>query len=194
MRRRLALLFALLLVVPAAASAQDAQLTPITTHDEAVALLALYAGDWTGRGQSRTDFGDPMEAAGCNMSTAFDVEATLLTNSGRCANTVRAINIDGTLGLTEDGQLTGGYFGRFEQAELLSSSGELYQEGFIVEAHYRVELRGGTREISVKVSVGRPTVGDDGRTSYSLVVSVLDADTNEYVEFSNFRFVRSPDN
>lgn len=194
MRRRLALLFALLFLVPVAASAQDAELTPITTHDDAVALLALYAGDWTGRGQSRSDFDEPMEDAGCNMSTTFDAEATILTNSGRCANTMRAVNIDGTLGLTPEGELTGGYFGRFEQAQLLSSNGQLYQEGFVVEARYRAEFRGGAREIAVKVSVGRPTLGDDGRTSFSLVVSVLDADTNEYVEFSNFRFVRSPDN
>ncbi len=107
---------------------------------------------------------------------------------------MRAISIDGTLGLTPEGDLTGGYFGRFEQAELLSSSGQLYQEGFIVEARYSAQIRGATQEISVKVSVGRPAVRPDGRTAFSLIVAVLDPDTNEYVDFSTFLFTRNLDN
>jgi hypothetical protein len=192
--RRLALLLSVLLLAPSASFAQDATLTPITNRDDAVAYLALYAGDWAARGQSRSNFDDPLEDAGCSMSTVFDAESATLENTGRCANTLRAIRIDGTLTITPEGTLTGGYFGRFEQAELLSSDGQLYEDRFIVEARYRAQIKGAEQEISVKVTVGRPTLRDDGRTAFGLIVEVIDPDTNEYVEFSSFTFTRNLDN
>ena len=184
MRRPLSLLLAMLLFLPAVSNAQEAGLTPITDRDDIVALLATYAGQWTGRGESRSDFDDELEATACRLETVFDAATETLTNEGVCANAVRAIDVNGELFITADGELTGGYFGRFEQAELLESRGAAYEEGFIVNARYNVELRREIREINVEIRVGVPVLRDDGRTAFSMVVLVLNADTGEYVEFS----------
>ena len=193
MRLVTTLLLAFLLVVPAAASAQEGELTPITDRDEAVALMALYAGlNWTARGKSRSDFDDPLEDASCRLDATFDAETATLTNTGRCATTARAINIGGNLTITEDGELTGGYFGRFEAAQLLSSAGYFHEAGFIVEARYLAQIRRQQREIEVRISVSRPQPRDDGRIAFAMIVEVRNPDTGEYVEFSALEFVGPP--
>ena len=184
MRRSFLPFVALALLVPSQSSAQESELTPITERSQIVALLSSYAGEWTGRGQSRNDFDDELEAAACRLETVFDAATETLTNTGACANAVRAIDIDGELTITEDGGLTGGYFGRFDEAQLLESGGVAYEEGFIVNAVYSVEFRGEEREIDVEVRADAPIVRDDGSTAFSMVVFVLDQDTTEYVEFS----------
>lgn len=184
MRRSFLPFIALALLVPSLSSAQETALTPIADRSQIVALLASYAGEWTGRGQTRSDFDDELEAAACRLETVFDAATETLTNTGACANSVRAIDIIGELTIAEDGGLTGGYFGGFDAAQLLESGGVAYEEGFVVNARYQVEIRREVREIDVEVRVGAPILRDDGRTAFSMVVLVLDQDTSEYVEFS----------
>ena len=195
MRRAIAVLIALCLIAPAAAIAQEDELvlTPVTEREDIVALLAGYAGDWTGRGESRADFDDPMEASACRLEATFDTDTATLTNGGACANAVRAIDIGGTLSVTEEGELTGGYFGQFEQAELLESNGAAYEEGFIINATYRLTLRGRENDFDMEVRVGVPILRDDGRTAFSLVMLVRDPDTDAFVEFTRMVFTRNLD-
>ncbi len=189
--------FLLALALPAAALAQSPDgeagqpgLTPLEERADIVALMAEYAGEWVGRGTSRMNFDDPMEAASCRMTAVFDVEADTLTNEGRCANTQRAIDIDGDLTITEEGDLTGGFFSRFEVAELLSSSGEAYEEGFIVEARYLAEIQGDTQEVDARVSVGRPDQTGGGDVAFSMVIAIENPETGEFVSFSEIVFNR----
>lgn len=182
MRRSFLPFVALALLVPSQSNAQE--LTPIADRSQIVALLASYAGEWTGRGQTRSDFDEELEAAACRLETVFDAGAETLTNTGACANSVRAIDISGELTVAEDGSLTGGYFGGFDAAQLLESAGVAYEEGFVVNARYQVEIRREIREIDVEVRVGVPILRDDGGTAFSMVVLVLNQDTAEYVEFS----------
>lgn len=198
MRLPAALVFSLGLIAasltaapPAFAQAGDVSaLTPLTDRDEKVALIAAYAGDWVARGTSRSNFGDPLEAASCRMSSVFDAGTETLTNDGRCANTQRAIELAGDLTVTEDGELDGGYFNRFDMGELLSSNGTAYEEGFIVEAVYLAEIGGDPTEIAVKVSVSRPLQLDNGDVAFSMVVEVVDPDTAEPVVFSELVFTQ----
>lgn len=193
MRRTLSFIVGFFIVLGGATQAQVTDLTPVTDRDEMVAMLAAYAGDWTGRGESRSDFDDELEAAACRLETVFDAATETLTNDGVCANAVRSIDVNGTLSITPAGELTGGYFGRFEQAELLESSGAVYEEGFIVNARYNVQIRQEIEEITVEIRVGVPILRDNGQTQFSMVVLLLDPDTNEYVEFSVLIFTLDRD-
>lgn len=166
------------------------ELTPIEGREAIVELMATYAGNWVGRGTSRLNFEDPLEAASCRMSATFDAEAARLVNDGRCANTQRAIDIDGDLVVGEDGELTGGFFSRFEVAELLSSSGQAYEEGFIVEARYLAEIQGEAQEVDARVSASRPEQLENGDVAFSMVIAIADPDTGEFVSFSEMIFTR----
>ena len=190
MRPIAVLLLAVLLLAPTNSLSQEPDLTPIASRDEAIALMQLYAGDWVARGMSRNNFDDELEAAGCNMQSLFDQPSATLANTGRCANTQGAVNLDGDLTITEGGELTGGYFSRFERAELLSSDGLLYEEGFIVQARYRAEIRQQQQEIEVRVSVDRPILREDGKTVFGMIVEVRHPDTGEFIEFSSLVFTR----
>jgi hypothetical protein len=185
--------FALIASVVLAASVPGVAQTPepirIDDRDQAVALLAQYAGSgWVGRGQSRSDFEDPLEDTSCRVDAAFDAATATLTNSGRCATTARAVRVDGDVTISREGDLTGGYFGRFESAELLSSNGFVHADGFVVEATYRAEIRREVQEISVRISATSPQLRPDGRLGFNLLVEVISPDTGEYVPFSILEF------
>lgn len=183
----LAALVAIAASVPVAAQAPE--LIRIDARDQAVALMAQYAGTgWVGRGQSRSDFEDPLEDASCRVDASFDAATATLTNSGRCATTARAVRVDGDVTISPEGDLTGGYFGRFENAELLSSNGFIHADGFVVEATYRAEIRREIQEISVRISATRPQPRADGRLGFNLLVEVINPDTGEYVPFSILEF------
>lgn len=168
-------------------------LIPLADRDQVVELLSLYAGEhWVGRGQSRSDFDDPLEEASCRVDAVFDPATATLTNDGRCATTARAIDVDGNVTVTEAGELTGGYFSRFEQAELLSSSGFVHEQGFVVEASYRAEIRREIQNIDVRISAGLPVLRDDGRFAFALLVEVRNQETQEFVPFSILEFTRVP--
>ena len=186
----LSLLAFLLLLTPSLAQEADPALTPITEREDAVALLALYAGQWTARGTSRSNFGDELEAASCRMESLFDAATATLVNVGRCASVQGAVDLDGDLTIDEDGMLTGGYFSRFEDTEILSSDGGVYEEGFILEARYRAEIRSELQEIDVALSLTRPQLQVDGRTSFRMIIAILNPDIDEYVEFSVLEFAR----
>ncbi len=193
MRRSLSYLVGFFIVLGGAAQAQVTDLTPVTDRDDMVAMLAAYAGNWTGRGESRSDFDDELEASACRLETVFDAATETLINDGACATAARSIDVDGNLTVTPAGELTGGYFGQFEQAELLESNGAVYEEGFIVNARYALEIRQEVRELDIEIRVGVPILRDNGQTQFSMVVLVLDPDTNEYVEFSVMRFTLDRD-
>src|SRR5262245_31817298 len=120
MQRVLAGLAALAILLPLQLSAQP--LPAVATRDETVAFLQLFAGEWRGRGEARTAFDDPLETSRCDMTAAFDATTATLTNDGDCASTAGRVSLDGTLTVLPDGSLTGGFFSRFERAELISSS------------------------------------------------------------------------
>ena len=170
------------------AEASETTLTPLPERDEVVVLIASYEGDWVARGTTRTNFNDPLEAASCRMSSVFDAATQTLSNDGRCASTQRALELQGDLSVTPEGELDGGYFNRFDVAELQSSTGTAYEEGFIIEAVYLAEFGGETQELDAKVSVGRPQQLENGDTAYSLVIEIVDPDTAESVVFSELVF------
>lgn len=177
----------------AEAASEEPELTPLTEREDIVALIAAYDGNWVARGQSRTNFGDPLEAASCRMSSEFDAETDTLANDGRCANTQRAVELTGDLSVTEEGELAGGYFNRFDVAELLTSSGEPYEEGFKVYATYRAEIGSDPQEIDVEASVSRPELLENGDTAFSMVIEIRDPDTDEFVVFSQMVFTKRED-
>lgn len=184
------LLVAALLPLPAISQEPEPGLTPLTERADIVALLASYAGAWTGRGESRADFDADMEPVACSLRTEFDSATDTLDNDGTCASTARQVPIDGQLMVGPDGALSGGYFGRFEdRAELLESSGIAYEEGFIVHARYLVTTRGEQREVALQIRVSVPILRGDGRTGFSLVVRMLDAEADEYVDFTRLEFL-----
>ena len=195
MRRATAFLTAILAVAATSTSGQDAAdrpiLVPLGDRDKIVELMSQYAGEsWVGRGQSRASFDDPLEEASCRVDATFDAATATLTNSGRCATTARAVNVDGDVTVTDEGELTGGYFGRFERAELLSSAGFVHEDGFVVEASYRAEIRREIQEIGVKISASRPVLRADGRMAFALLVELIDQETGEFVPFSILEFSR----
>jgi len=195
MRIASAVLIALLAVAPAQSFAQDPVLVPLGDRDQIVALMAEYAGrNWVGRGQSRSNFDDPLEEASCRVDATFDPATATLANAGRCATTARAVNVDGTVAVTPEGDLVGGYFSRFDRAELLSSAGFVYETGFVVEARYRAEIRRQVEEFDVRISAGRPQIRADGRLAFALLIEVTNPDTGEFVPFSILEFYRVLDN
>jgi hypothetical protein len=195
MRIATAVLIALVAAAPVLASAQEPILIPLGDRDQVVALMAEYAGrNWIGRGESRGNFDDPLEEASCRVDATFDVATATLTNTGRCATTARAVDVDGTVTVTPDGELAGGYFSRFERAELLNSTGFVHETGFVVEAHYRAEIRREVEEFDVRISAGRPQIRADGRLAFALLIEVTNPDTGEFVPFSILEFYRVVDN
>ena len=182
-------------VVVVAASplaAQEPVAIPLDDRDQVVALMAEFAGEgWVARGESRANFEDPLEEASCRVDAYFDAATATLTNSGRCATTARAVRVDGDVMVTEAGELTGGYFSRFERAELLRSTGAVYDTGFVVEATYRAEIRREIEEFDVKVSATRPVLREDGRLAFAMLVEVTNPDTGEFVPFSILEFSRA---
>ena len=175
-------------------SAQGPVAVPLGDRDQVVALMAEFAGEgWVARGESRANFEDPLEEASCRVDAYFDAATATLTNDGRCATTARAVRVDGDVTVTQSGELTGGYFSRFERAELLSSTGAVYETGFVVEATYRAEIRREIEEFDIKVSASRPVLRDDGRLAFSMLVEVTNPDTGEFVPFSILEFSRVAD-
>lgn len=177
-----------LVLSPVVASAQEVLPPPITNDAEAAAFLALFEGNWRGRGESRAAFDDAMEDSQCNLNVVFDAAATTLTNDGRCANTQGGADVDGALALLPGGVLTGGFFSRFERAELLSSSGQILQDRLFVEATYTAEIRRQVQEIVVQVWVSRPAPAPNGVQSFGMIVQVRNPETGEFVDFSNMVF------
>lgn len=173
------------LAAPVTAIAQNA---PVTSRTEAEAFLALYQGSWRGRGESRNGFDEPLESAQCNLDITFNTAELTLSNDGRCASTQGNIDVDGTLTLLPHGTLTGGFFSRFERAELLSSSGRVFTDQIVVEATYRAEIRREVQEIVVRVSVGKPGPAPDGTQAFGMIVEVRDPSTGEFVNFTNMVF------
>jgi hypothetical protein len=195
MRIATAVLIALAAVAPAWTYAQQPALAPLGDRGQVAALMAEYAGrNWIGRGESRGNFDDPLEEASCRIDATFDPATATLANTGRCATTARAVNVDGTVTVTPEGGLTGGYFSRFDRAELLSSAGFVYETGFVVEARYRAEIRRTVEEFDVRISAGRPQIRADGRLAFALTIEVTNPDTGEFVPFSILEFYRVVEN
>ncbi len=200
MRRLLAAALGLVLLAPAAAFAQQPAAAPaagetlpvITDRAEAETFLGLFAGDWRGEGNSRASLEDPFEETRCNLTTTFDTGTATLTNDGRCSTVRGRIDIDGSVTLLADLTLSGGFFSRFQNAELINSTGLLYGDRFFVEATYLLTPPNRTAtELTVQIWVSKPGLQPDGRFAFGLIAQARDPATQEFVDVSNLVFVRS---
>ncbi|MGV8839927.1 MAG: hypothetical protein ACWA6X_06440 [Bauldia sp.] len=195
MRRFLAAVFALALL-PAFAFAQQpaAGETPpaITDRAEAEAFMALFAGAWRADGNSRAALADPFEETRCNLTTAWDAATATLTNDGRCSTVRGRVDIDGSMTLLADLTLSGGFFSRFQNAELVNSTGQLYGDRFYVEATYLIsQPNRDPQNLTVQIWVSKPALQPDGRFAFGLIAQALDPATQQYVDVSNLVFVRN---
>jgi hypothetical protein len=199
MHRLLAGFLALLIVHPALPGAQAQEVLRVPNRDEAVAFLALFTGGWRGQGEARAAFDEAFEESRCNLTAVFDPATSVLTNAGRCANTRRGVSVDGTLALLPDGTLVGGFLSRFENAELLSSTGRFLDDQFVVEATYRAEIGRRVEEVTVIISVSKPVslpAGGNafgmaipaGGLAFGMIVQVRNPETQEFVDFSRMVF------
>lgn len=166
----------------------EPELTPIEAREDIVALMASYDGNWVARGTSRLNFSDPLEATSCRMTSVFEAAADTLMNEGRCSNVQRAIDLDGDLAISPEGDITGAFFSRFEVAELLASEGQAYEEGFIIDATYLADVRGESEEFDVRVSVSRPQTDAGGDDAFSMVIQIRNPDDGEYMVFTELVF------
>ncbi|MCC6735144.1 MAG: hypothetical protein IT534_03315 [Bauldia sp.] len=195
MRRFLAAAFALALA-PVAAFAQQpaAGETPpaITDRAEAEAFMGLFAGSWRADGNSRAALADPFEETRCNLTTIWDAATATLTNDGRCSTVRGRIDIDGSVTLLADLTLSGGFFSRFQNAELVNSTGQLYGDRFYVEATYLIsQPNREPQNLTVQIWVSKPALQPDGRFAFGLIAQALDPATQQFVDVSNLVFVRS---
>jgi hypothetical protein len=103
------------------------------------------------------------------------------------------------LAVLADGTLTGGFFSRFERAELVSSSGQLTNDQLVVQAVYRAEIRRQIQTITVTLSLSRPIALPQpgnafgmqipaGALAFGMIIEVLDPATQEPVVFSQMVF------
>jgi hypothetical protein len=200
MRRILTAALALALLGPAAAFAQQpaaapapgATLPAITDRAEAETFLGLFAGDWRGEGNSRAALEDDFEETRCNLATTWDVAAATLTNVGRCSTVRGRIDVDGSMSLLADLSLSGGFFSRFQNAELTSSTGQLFEDRFYVEATYRItQPNREPQDLTVQIWVSKPGLQPDGRFAFGLIAQARDPATQAFVDVSNLVFVRS---
>jgi len=177
---------------PAEAPAPGATLPAITDRAEAEAFLGLFAGNWRGEGNSRAALEDPFEETRCNLATTWDAATATLSNDGRCSTVRGRIDIDGSVTLLADLTLTGGYFSRFQNAELINSAGQLFQDRFYVEATYRItQPNREPQELTVQIWVSKPGLQPDGRFAFGLIAQARDPATQTFVDVSNLVFVRN---
>jgi hypothetical protein len=197
MKRLLAGLGALAILLPLQLSAQP--LPAVATRDETVAFLQLFNGEWRGRGEARAAFDDPLETTRCDMAAVFDAATATLTNDGDCASTAGRVSLDGTLSVLADGTITGGFFSRFERAELLSSSGTLGNDQLVIQAVYRTEIRRVVQDITVTLTLSRPVTLPQpgnafgmqipaGSPAFGMIIEVVDPATQQPVPFSQMVF------
>lgn len=197
MNRLLAGLGAIVLLLPLQLSAQP--LPAVAGREETLAFLQLFNGAWEGRGEARSAFDEPLETSRCNMTATFDAATATLANDGSCATTQGRVSLDGTLAVLADGTLTGGFFSRFERAELLSSSGQLANDQLVVQAVYRAEIRRVVQTITVTLTLSKPiTLPQPGNAfgmpipagapAFGMIIEVLDPTTQQPVEFSRMVF------
>ncbi len=189
MRRFAAALFAILVLSPMRPGAQELLPPPITDQAEALAFLALFEGEWQGRGEARAAFDEEFfdeefEESLCNLQATFDTPSATLTNDGRCANARRGIDVGGTLALLPEGRLGGGFFSP-RGAELISSAGQLLQDRLFVEVTYRSGRSSGVdlETVVVQVWVSKPVVSPGGIPNFRLIVLVRNP-AGEFVDFS----------
>jgi hypothetical protein len=197
MHRLLAGLGAVLILLPLQLSAQP--IPAVATRDETIAFLQLFAGDWRGRGEARSAFDDPLETSRCDMTAVFDAATATLTNDGSCATTQGRVSLDGSLSVLADGALTGGFFSRFERAELLSSSGQLTNDQLVLTAVYRAQIRQQEQILTVTLSLSRPiNLPQEGNAfgmpipagapAFGMIIEVNDPATQQPVIFSQMVF------
>ncbi|MCW5713027.1 MAG: hypothetical protein KIT43_00740 [Bauldia sp.] len=200
MRRIFTAALALALLGPASALAQQPAAAPaatetppaITDRAEAEAFLGLFAGNWRGEGNSRAALEDPFEETRCNLTTTWDAATATLTNTGRCSTVRGRIDIDGSVTLLADLTLSGGFFSRFQNAELISSTGRLFGDRFYVEATYRITRPNrDPQDLTVQIWVSKPGSQPDGRFAFGLIAQARDPATQAFVDVSNLVFVRS---
>ncbi len=188
MRRFAAALVAILVLSPMRPGAQELLPPPITDQAEALAFLALFEGEWRGRGEARAAFDEEFEESLCNLQATFDTPSATLTNDGRCANARRGVDVGGTLALLPEGRLGGGFFIP-RGAELISSAGQLLQDRLFVEVTYRSGRAGGVdlETVVVQVWVSKPVVSPGGIPNFGLIVLVRNP-AGEFVDFSRMVF------
>jgi hypothetical protein len=197
MKRLLAGLGAIALLLPLQLSAQP--LPAVASRGETLAFLQLFDGAWVGRGEARAAFDEPLEASRCDMTATFNEATATLVNDGSCATTQGRVSLDGTLAVLADGTLTGGFFSRFERAELLSSSGQLTNDQLVIEAVYRAEIQRVVQTITVTLALSRPIALPQpgnafgmpipaGATAFGMIIQILDPTTQQQVDFSRMVF------
>jgi hypothetical protein len=200
MRRILAAVLGLALLGPASAFAQQPAAAPaagetlpaITDRAEAEAFLGLFVGDWRGEGNSRASLTDPFEESRCSLTTTYDTATSTLTNAGRCSTVRGRLDINGSVTLLADLTLSGGFFSRFQNAELTSSTGRLFEDRFYVEATYHITPPNRpASDLTVQIWVSKPGLQPDGRFAFGLIAQARDPATQEFVDVSNLVFVRS---
>jgi hypothetical protein len=158
----------------------------ITTRDDAIALLALYAGNWTASGVSRGSLNGELVAATCNVEATFDAGTATLAHSGRCSNGQQSFRLRDGISINQSTELVVGF--RPRAARQIDTHTGMYQGGFVVQAHYVADAT--ETDIDATVSASRPRL-IDGRVTFNLNVDLVHPGTGQTIQFSSMTFTRN---